>query len=220
MATTPNNSAHVTVGKPKVGGAIFWAPLGTELPTDATTALNTAFANLGYISEDGVVNSNSPESDDIKAWGGSTVLTTQTGKTDTFQFTLIEALSLAPLQLVYGAANVTGELSTGITIKANDTQQDSGCLVIDMIMRGGVLKRIVLPSAAVSEVGDISYTDSDAVGYQTTLTASPDTNGNTHYEYIVDPTAAASAAAASAQTLSEPAEEEPTASTTTTTEEE
>lgn len=215
MATTPNNSAHVTVGKPKVGGAIFWAPLGTELPTDATTALNTAFANLGYISEDGVVNSNSPESDDIKAWGGSTVLTTQTGKTDTFQFTLIEALSVAPLRLVYGVANVTGDLSTGITIKANDTQQDSGCLVIDMIMRGGVLKRIVLPSAAVSEVGDISYTDSDAVGYQTTLTASPDTTGNTHYEYIVDP-AAAEAAALSAEPTSE---QGGTASPTTTTEE-
>lgn len=215
MATTPNNSAHVTVGKPKVGGAIFWAPLGTELPTDAKTALNAAFANLGYISEDGVVNSNSPESDDIKAWGGSTVLTTQTGKTDTFQFTLIEALSVAPLRLVYGAANVTGDLSTGITIKANDTQQDSGCLVIDMIMRGGVLKRIVLPSAAVSEVGDISYTDSDAVGYQTTMTASPDTKGNTHYEYIVDPTAE-EAAAASAEPTSE---QGGTASTTTTTEE-
>lgn len=211
MATTPNNSAHVTVGKPKVGGAIFWAPLGTELPTDAATALNAAFANLGYISEDGVVNSNSPESDDIKAWGGSTVLTTQTGKTDTFQFTLIEALSVAPLRLVYGVVNVTGDLSTGITIKANDTQQDSGCLVIDMIMRGGVLKRIVLPSAAVSEVGDISYTDSDAVGYQTTLTASPDTTGNTHYEYIVDP-AAAEAAALSAEPTSE---QGATASTTT-----
>lgn len=219
MATTPNNSAHVTVGKPKVGGAIFWAPLGTELPTDATTVLNTAFANLGYISEDGVVNSNSPESDDIKAWGGSTVLTTQTGKTDTFQFTLIEALSVAPLRLVYGAANVTGDLSTGITIKANDTQQDSGCLVIDMIMRGGVLKRIVLPSAAVSEVGDISYTDSDAVGYQTTLTASPDTTGNTHYEYIVDPTAA-EAAAAAALSAEPTSEQGATASTTTTTEEE
>lgn len=215
MATTPNNSAHVTVGKPKVGGAIFWAPLGTELPTDATTALNTAFANLGYISEDGVVNSNSPKSDDIKAWGGSTVLTTQTGKTDTFQFTLIEALSVAPLRLVYGVANVTGDLSTGITIKANDTQQDSGCLVIDMIMRGGVLKRIVLPSAAVSEVGEISYTDSDAVGYKTTLTASPDTTGNTHYEYIVDP-AAAEAAALSAEPTSE---QGGTASPTTTTEE-
>lgn len=216
MATTPNNSAHVTVGKPKVGGAIFRAPLNTPLPTDAKTALNEAFENLGYISEDGVVNSNSPESDDIKAWGGSTVLTTQTGKTDTFQFTLIEALSLAPLKLVYGDDNVTGDLSTGITIKANDTQQLDSCLVIEMIMRGGVLKRIVLPSAAVSEVGDISYTDSDAVGYQTTLTASPDKTGNTHYEYMLDPTAAAAAAAAA---LSETATE-PGATASETTEEE
>lgn len=215
MATTPNNSAHVTVGKPKVGGAIFRAPLNTPLPTDAKTALNEAFENLGYISEDGVVNSNSPESDNIKAWGGSTVCTTQTSKEDTFQFTLIEALSLAPLKLVYGDNNVTGDLSTGITIKANDTQQPDSCLVIEMIMRGGVLKRIVLPSAAVSEVGDISYTDSDAVGYQTTLTASPDTTGNTHYEYIVDPTAAEAAALSDEPT----SEQGGTASPTTTTEE-
>lgn len=199
MATKPNNSAHVSVGKPKVGGAIFRAPLGTALPTDATTTLNEAFENLGYISEDGVVNSNSPESDPIKAWGGSTVCTTQTGKEDTWQFTLIEALSVAPLKLVYGDSNVAGDLSTGITIQANDKQQPDSCLVIDMIMRGGVLKRIVLPSAAVSEVGDITYTDSDAVGYQTTLTASPDDSGNTHYEYIVDPTAAAAASASTAE---------------------
>lgn len=200
MATTPNNAAHVSVGKPKVGGAIFRAPLGTALPTDAKTALNEAFVNLGYISEDGVVNNNSPESDSIKAWGGSTVLTTQTGKEDTFQFTLIEALSIAPLKLVYGDSNVSGTLDTGITIQANDKQQEDSCLVIDMIMRGGVLKRIVLPSAAVSEVGEITYTDSDAVGYQTTLAASPDESGNTHYEYMVDPTAAAAASAAAAQT--------------------
>lgn len=211
MATTPNNSAHVTVGKPKVGGSIFRAPLGTPLPTDATTVLNEAFENLGYISEDGVVNSNSPETDNIKAWGGSTVCPTQTGKTDTWQFTMIEALSLAPLKLVYGDDNVTGDLTTGITVKANDTQQPESCFVIDMYMRGGVLRRVVLPSAAVSEVGDVSYTDSDVVGYQTTLTTSPDENGNTHYEYSVDPAAAAAAALSAEPT----AEQGSTVSTTT-----
>lgn len=34
---------QISQGKPKVGGAIFRAPLGTTLPTDATTALNAAF---------------------------------------------------------------------------------------------------------------------------------------------------------------------------------
>ena len=45
-----HNSALVTAAKPQKGGAFFAAPLGTPLPADATTALNTAFVKLGYPS--------------------------------------------------------------------------------------------------------------------------------------------------------------------------
>ena len=50
-------------------------------------------------------------------------------------------------------------------------------------MKNKAVKRIVIPDAAVTAVGDITYAKS-AVGYNTTLTAVPDTSGNTHYEYI------------------------------------
>lgn len=181
------NSINVTTGKPRVGGAIFRAPLGTTLPTDATTALDEAFVDLGYVSEDGVTSSNSRESEDIKAWGGATVLTSQTDYQDTWQAVFIEAMNTDVLKMVFGNANVTGDLATGITVKANAGEPEQACYVFDMILKGGVLKRVVLPVASISEVGDVVYVDNEAVGYDVTLAAMPDTAGNTHYEYIVTP---------------------------------
>jgi hypothetical protein len=177
-----SNVANVSTAKPKVGGAIYSAPLGTALPTDATTALNEAFKSLGYISEDGLTNTNSPESELIKSWGGDTVVVVQTDKPDTFTYTLIEATNVDVLKEVYGQDNVTGTLETGIIIQANAKELEEHCLVVDMVLRGGVLKRIAVPNGKVSEIGEISYADADAIGYETTLQAMPDTAGNTHYE--------------------------------------
>lgn len=178
------DSKLVTAAKPKVGGAVYRAPLGTTLPTDAKTALDAAFVSLGYISSDGLVNSNSPTSESTTAWGGDTVLTQQTEKPDTFQFTLLESLNPDVLKAVYGDSNVTGTLATGITVKANSDAQADCCWVVEMVLKNNVVKRIVIPDAAVSGVGDITYANG-AVGYSTTLTAVPDEQGQTHYEYIL-----------------------------------
>ena len=122
------DAKNVTTSKPKIGGAVYRAPLDTTLPTDATTALNEAFVCLGYISEDGLTNANSPDGDKIKAW------------------------------------------------------------VVELILNG-VLKRVVVPKAKITKMDDIVYADEEALGYDITITATPDKDGNTHYEYIKEKTA-------------------------------
>lgn len=181
MAQTVGN---VSAGKPAVAGAISRAATGSTLPTDAVSALDAAFKGLGYCSDDGLVNSNSPSTTDIKAWGGDTVLTLQEEKTDTFQFTLIEVLNVDVLKAIYGSANVTGTLANGITVNANADEPEIASWVIDMVLNSNSVKRVVIPNGKISEIGDISYTDSDVIGYEITVTALPDTSGNTHYEYI------------------------------------
>ncbi len=186
MATASKNKAsNVTAGKPKITGAIFRAPVGSTLPTDAKTELDAAFKCLGYVSEDGVTNGNSPESKQTKAWGGDVVLSTQTEKPDTFQFKLIEAKNVDVLKMIYGDSHVAGTLDTGITVDVTAEDPGPAAYVIDMILKDGDLKRLVIPSASISEMDDIVYNDSEPVGYDVTLTATADDTGCTHHEYIV-----------------------------------
>lgn len=185
MAEGSNTTSNVTAGKPKVGGSVFRAPAGTALPTNAVTALDKAFKCLGYISEDGLTNSTSIDSEEIKAWGGETVLTPQTGKADAFQLALLESLNVQALKAYFGDDNVTGtDLKTGLSIKCNSKELQPSVWVVEMIATGNIPHRVIIPNAKPTEMEDIVYVDNEPVSLGMTLTALPDSSGNTHYEYF------------------------------------
>lgn len=185
MAQTKNDVKNVTSAQPDIAGAIYRAPLGTVAPNNAYSDLDPAFKNLGYVSDDGLTNSNSPETETKKAWGGATILTSQTGRPDTLKYKLVEALNVDVLKSVYGDNAVTGELETGITVDANNKQLPGSCYVVDMVLKDDSLKRIVIPNATLTSLGDVVYKDGEIVGYEVTLTALPDETGSTHKEYII-----------------------------------
>lgn len=192
MATGKNDARNVSVGKPMASGGMFVAPLGTKLPTDASSPLSEEFVDVGFISEDGVTNSVETDSNDIKAWGGVTVLTAQSSRTETFQATLIETNETV-LKQAYGDANVTGSLQAGsLKILHNGNTGDHHVVVFEILMTGNRVKRIVIPDCAMTELGDVVYNDSDPIGYETTNTAYPDAEGNTAYEYIAQISSAGS----------------------------
>lgn len=179
-----NSANNVSAGKPKVGGAVFTAPVSTSLPTSADASLNQAFVNDGYISSDGVTRTFTPQTgDDVKAWGGDVVLSTQTGKTDQYKLKFIESMNKDVLKLINGENNVTGELATGLKVVGNSEEAQPHAYVIDQVLKGNILYRIVLPNATISEIDDIVYKDDEPIGYGCTLKALPDSSGNTHYDY-------------------------------------
>lgn len=187
-----NNAQNVSVGKPAVDGAIWVAPLNTPVPTDASSPLNDAFKCVGFISEDGLTNSTSRDSETMKAWGGVTVRKSQTSYEDTWSFTMIETNETV-MKVAYGEANVTGDVESGLTVLHNEKELGDHAYVIETIIgttEDGFdrIKRIVIPDGTVTETTDIQYTDDSLLGYGVTLTGLPDANGNCGYEYIAKST--------------------------------
>ena len=180
------DSQKVTAGRPKVGGAVFSATLGSSLviPTDASTALTSDFKDLGYVSEDGVTQTMSNDTTDVKEWGGNTVLSIDDNFADQWKMKLIEATNIDVLKEVFGQNNVTVDSNGHITIAASAVGRDYRCYVVDMVLRNGGIRRVVLPNAKIASVEDITHGAKDAVGYGITLKCAPDASGKSHYEYI------------------------------------
>lgn len=178
-----NDSQNVSFGKPKALGALFVAPAGTTVPTNATADLDAAFANLGYVSDEGLVNNIEADVEDVFAWGGDNVLSDQTTFMEMFTFNLIET-NPEVAKLYYGEDNVTVD-GENITIKVNSKTLPEIVFVAELVMTGGRVKRIVVERGRIADrSAEISYVDGEPVAYPINLKAFPADDGDSHKEYI------------------------------------
>lgn len=180
----------VSAAKPGLSGVVHFAPTGTTLPTDATSALSTSYIDLGFVSEDGVSNTIERNVESIKDMAGKEVLAVQTEFSDTFKFTLISSKSVDVKKAVFGDGKVSGTLANGITTEVSADELAYKTWVFDLVLSDGDVQRMVVPTAKVTEVGEIAYKNSEAIGYELTLKALPITGTNTyHKEYLKTPSA-------------------------------
>lgn len=169
------STANVNVGKPDTGvsGGVSSAPIGTVLPTDATAALDAEFTNYGFISEDGLTETNEKSSDKIKAWGGRIVKNLQTDSSASFSFSFIESSNADVLKAICGEDNVTVTGSDGnqqITAKFDLEQLPSRVWNFD-VRDGDNRVRVSVPNGQITELGDVTYGDEDVIAYEVTVDA-------------------------------------------------
>lgn len=162
------NSSNVDVA---TTGTVSYAPVGTAAPTNATSALNAAFRDVGYISADGVAEARERSTSNIVAWQNADVVrSVVTEASIAVTFTMIET-NTASLELFYGAAVNTTDGSVAIVPGQTGGRKAT---VVDYV-DGLKFVRLYLPQSEVLEVGEVSLTSSgDAVGYEVTVMGYPD----------------------------------------------
>lgn len=186
-----NTAANIVAGAPLATGGVSIGPLGTAIPTDATTALVAAYKSAGYIGEDGLTESADRSTEKVKAWGGDVVKVLQTDFSTTYKFTFLETLNSDVLKAVYGDQNVTvtpADATKGTlhTVKVNADVLPHKVFVFDV--KDGVARiRIVVPDGQITEVGEITYSDGEVIGYEVTVEAYRDsTLGANAIKYLDD----------------------------------
>ena len=163
-------ASEVRVG---VDGVVSSAPLGSTAPTAVDSALDAAFNDLGYVSEDGVTESNSVTTEPVRAWQGNAVVRTIiTEGTTTFALTLLQT-NADTLAEYYGLETADINTTSGSFVSSATVARPRRSYVIDVI-DGDELIRKYIPDGQVTEVGDQVFQNGAPIGYEVTITAYDD----------------------------------------------
>jgi hypothetical protein len=174
----------LTAGAVRVGvtGRIYVAPQGTAIPTATSGVLASGFNDMGYAKDDGITISVENDTTDIRAWqNGDLVRRVQSSVTFSIQFVMIETNEYSLKTYFNNYTHGAGVLDGSVTM--NGSQPFRGAVVLDVI-DGTNLIRVAFPDAQVTDRGDITIVNGDALAYDVTMAGYPDSAGNAGYIYV------------------------------------
>lgn len=155
-----NNADNIVIGGT---GTISVAPAGTTLPTTLDGALNAAFTEVGFVTEDGVAFSDKREIDGVAAWqsGGRRVRSWVKARESALSAELMEWTG-DNLVLAFGGGTVT---HAGGDFKFTPPTEDDAlaeyAVVVD-IVDGAESYRIVVANAVVENEVKTSFSGEGA----------------------------------------------------------
>jgi hypothetical protein len=182
--------AEIAAPLPKITGGVLYAPLGTTLPTDATTALAPEFVTLGRVSADGVDRNIDRGQVDMYDWGGNLIAVLQDKFGITLKFKLLQLMNADVQSAAYGSANVsvrapTSSSGTLISSQINAALLDTGVWVIDAYYMA-MSMRFVVPYGRPVAVGPTTWVNKALATFDLTIRPFPDNTNNHAYEYWND----------------------------------
>ncbi len=148
------NQDNVRIYGDEAGG-VWVAPRGTTGPT-GLSAPPVGFEEIGWLSEDGVDETLSQNSEVFRAWQGAKVVRRKVTSADmTFRFQALETNAVTQ-GLKYRGQVATVATGVATTTVKNQMAQDTRAWVLDMF-DGDVQKRYVLPAGDYSRTGTIQH---------------------------------------------------------------
>lgn len=172
--------ADATAVRVGYSGKVYVAAVGAAVPSDPFAAWGTGWADLGYISDDGLSETFGQTVTEFKVWGqpNAPVRTQVTSEESTFKLTFVEQ-SASVVSLFYGIGTADMASTAAVTggsahpqyttfSKAAATAPDIRALGIDVV-DGTNVTRIIVPRVQITDHGDLVYKSDTLIGYQVTF---------------------------------------------------
>lgn len=174
-------SSEVIVGGT---GAVYVGPTGTAAPTDATTALNASFKDLGYLTEDGITITDDKATNDIMAWQSFyPVRSVVTGRTFTVSFTLMQWNENTLPFALGGGTLVAGPPATYVPPTTGTVDERALVLEWDDDVKD---HRVHIPRGVVSEAVAIQISKNEPALLPVTFKVTPASTDAYTYKFFTD----------------------------------
>lgn len=168
-------------------GADLWtAPVGTALPATLDVAMSTVadWKAVGLLSEDGASESRDEDTSDFYAWGGKLIRTQRSKHKRSISVTCLED-NLVVFGLVNPGSTVTTTAGVNTrTIKIPKSEKRAFTLELT---DGDVTKRRHIPTGEITEVGEVTLSESDLQAFELTITLYPSADDVLYVDYDNDP---------------------------------